>query len=91
MTTRALAKADEILELDLDPGDSGPEGTFGPTLRAQTSTLATILATQTKVDEHRLRRQQTDRLPELLRMVNEVAARIPRIEVQAPAIDVVAE
>jgi hypothetical protein len=39
--------------------------------------ISTVLATQAKVDETRLRRQSLDRLPALLALVNETAKRIP--------------
>ena len=66
-----------MLDLELNPGDAGADGAFGPTIRAKTSVIATVLATQAKVDETRLRRQTLDRLPALLRLVNETAARLP--------------
>lgn len=53
------------------------EDTFGPVLRAKTSVITSVLTTQAKVDETRLRRQTLDRLPALLALVNETAKRIP--------------
>jgi hypothetical protein len=36
-----------------------------------------VLGTQTKVDDTRLRRRQTDMLPQLLRMLKEEEAKLP--------------
>jgi hypothetical protein len=46
-------------------------------LRAQTSVITSVLNTQAKVDENRLRRQTADRLPALLELINETAKRLP--------------
>ena len=46
-------------------------------LRAKTSVITTVLNTQAKVDETRLRRQTLDRLPALLKLVNETQSRLP--------------
>jgi hypothetical protein len=51
--------------------------TFGPVIRAKTSVITTVLATQAKVDETKLRRQTLDRLPALLKLVNDTQARLP--------------
>ena len=83
-------RADEILELDLVQADCGPDGSFGPTVRAQTSVISTILSTQAKVDENRLRKRAADKLPDLLKIVNEIAARVPTGPV-VPIIDAVPE
>lgn len=90
MTGKALAKAEEILELDTEPADCGPDGSYGPTVRAQTSVISTVLSTQAKVDENKLRRQAQDRLPSLLKTINEIAARLPATR-PAPTIDLVPE
>ena len=55
------------------------EDTFGPVLRAKTSVITSVLTTQAKVDETRLRRQSLDRLPALLALVNETAKRLPPV------------
>lgn len=47
----AIEKAREILAMPLDPASEQ----FGVVMRAQTSTMATVLATQTRADENRLR------------------------------------
>ena len=75
-----------ILDKELDDTS---EVTFGPVLRAKTSVITSVLATQTKVDETRLRRQQFDRLPELLKLVNETQARLPVVP-SGPVVDLVA-
>lgn len=75
MTHKALDNAEMILDEDIDVREE-PEQ-FGPLLRAKTSVLNSILATQTKVDETRLRRQTLDRLPALLKLINETEASLP--------------
>jgi hypothetical protein len=45
-------------------------------LRAQTAAANTALSTQAKVDESALRKQEHDRMPELLRLAAEVRARV---------------
>lgn len=52
---------------------------FGPILRAQTSVITSVLNTQVKVDENRLRKQSSDRLPALLALINETAKRLPQV------------
>jgi hypothetical protein len=49
-------------------------------LRAQTAAANTALSTQAKVDETALRKQEHDRMPELLRLAAEVRARLPPLE-----------
>lgn len=74
--------------MELDPSN---EDSFGPVIRAQTSVITTVLSTQAKVDETRLRRQSLDRLPDLLALVEQVRSRLPQAPVLAPPIDLVAE
>jgi hypothetical protein len=76
VTQKALDRAEGILD---EPLEQTNEETFGPVLRAQTSVISTVLATQAKVDETRLRRQSLDRLPALLALVNETAKRLPMV------------
>ena len=73
ISSKAVEKLDEIMGLPLDPDHPA----FAPVLRAQTAAANIALATQTKVDETALRRQQVDRLPELLKLAEEVRARLP--------------
>ena len=54
----------DILTLPLDIED-------GPLLRAKNAAANTILSTQTKVDENRLRAGVVDKLPELLEILRE--------------------
>jgi hypothetical protein len=51
ITSKGLDKADQILDLPLDPDSE----TFGPTLRAQTSIVGQALTTQVRVDENQMR------------------------------------
>ena len=68
VSAKALSKADEILDLPLPSAD---HASFGVVLRAQCSAANTVLNTQTKVDENRLRAGVVDRLPELLEILRE--------------------
>ena len=76
MTQKSLNSAEDILDRDLE---AEGEFTFGPVLRAKTSVITSVLTTQAKVDETRLRRQSLDRLPALLALVNETAKRLPPV------------
>ena len=71
-----MTEGEAILDRDLGMED---EDTFGPVLRAKTSVITSVLTTQAKVDETRLRRQSLDRLPALLELVNETAKRLPPV------------
>ena len=67
--------------LPLDPDHPA----FGPVLRAQTAAANTALSTQAKVDESALRKQEYDRMPELLRLAAEVRAKLPPwLELEKP-------
>ena len=46
-------------------------------LRAKNAAITTALSVQAKVDENALRKQAIDRMPEILRLVNEVTATLP--------------
>lgn len=76
MTQKALDKAETILTKDPFTFTEDNDR-FGPVLRAQTSVITSVLNTQAKVDETRLRRAAHDRLPELLKLINETAKRLP--------------
>ena len=73
VTEKAVNKLGDIIDMPLDTTDPH----FASVLRAQTSAANTTLTTQVKVDETTLRRQQLDRLPALLALVNATAARLP--------------
>jgi hypothetical protein len=68
VSEKALNKADEILDLPLPSAD---HASFAAVLRAQNAAANTILNTQTKVDENRLRAGVADKLPELLEILRE--------------------
>jgi hypothetical protein len=68
VTEKAIDKADEILDLPLPDPDTA---SFGAVLRAQNAAANTILNTQVKVDEHSLRRQTINKLPDLVRIIRE--------------------
>lgn len=82
MTEKALQKAEQILD---DDYDTASDERFGPIIRAQTSVITSVLNTQAKVDENRLRRSTVDRLPALLALVNETAKRLPQVIEGEPA------
>jgi len=66
VTETAIDKTDEILNLPLPSSD---HPSFGSVLRAQNAAANTVLNTQTKVDENRLRGAVVNRLPELLEIL----------------------
>ena len=68
VSAKALNKADEILDLPLPSAD---HASFGAVLRAQNAAANTVLTTQVRVDENRLRSATIDRLPELLQILAE--------------------
>lgn len=72
LTGLALDRASDILQVF----PSRMSETFGDELRAQTSTIKTVLATQLRVDENQLRRRVVDALPKLLKDVADEERRI---------------
>ena len=68
ISSKAVEKLDEIMGLPLDPD------------HPQTAAANTALSTQAKVDETALRKQEHDRMPELLRLAAEIRARLPPLE-----------
>jgi hypothetical protein len=70
---QAVDKLDEIMGLRLD----ADHPTFPSILRAQTTAASAALATQVKVDDLALRKQPVDRMPELLKLVEEVQKTLP--------------
>jgi hypothetical protein len=66
--------AHELFDLQNDTDDETISGTV---LRAKTSLVSTVMATQAKVEETALRRQTADRLPALLKLAAEVRASLP--------------
>jgi hypothetical protein len=73
VSSKAVDKLEEIMGLPLNKDDPR----FAGVLRAQTSAANTALTVQAKVDETALRRQAVDRLPELLRLMEQVRAELP--------------
>ena len=76
VSDQALDKLAEIMSLPLVDGDPG----FASLLRSQTTAAGVALNTQVRVDEVALRKQEHDRMPELLRLAAEVRARLPPLE-----------
>jgi hypothetical protein len=72
---KSLEKAHEILDIPLDP-----ERIHYPAeLRAQTALINTTLITQARVDETGLRQQPVDRLPEIIKLIQEEERRASRL------------
>lgn len=71
LTHSALDKAGEILEIELDPDDEK----YGDNLRGLNAAIKTVVATQVRVDEHRLKARKLDALPELLALIAEEEAK----------------
>jgi hypothetical protein len=70
----------------LDSPNDTPDGeTDGIIVRAKTSLINTVMSTQAKVEETALRRQQTDRMPELLKLAEEVRKRLPPVLLELTA------
>jgi hypothetical protein len=76
VSDQALDKLGEIMSLPLINSDPA----FPSVLRSQTTAAGVALNTQVRVDEVALRKQEHDRLPELLRLAAEVRARLPPLE-----------
>jgi hypothetical protein len=76
VSDQALDKLAEIMSLPLVDGDPA----FASLLRSQTTAAGVALNTQVRVDEVALRKQEQDRMPELLRLAAEVRARLPPLE-----------
>jgi hypothetical protein len=72
LTAKALRKAEEILDMNLTPGDED----FNAILKAQVSQVQTILTTQARVDEGRFKKKQADKLGELLDLIKGEEARL---------------
>jgi hypothetical protein len=76
VSDQALDKLAEIMGLPLANSDPA----FASVLRSQTTAAGVALNTQVRVDEVALRKQERDRMPELLRLAAEVRARLPPLE-----------
>jgi hypothetical protein len=81
VSDQALDKLAEIMSLPLASSDPA----FPSVLRSQTTAAGVALNTQVRVDEVALRKQEHDRMPELLRLAAEVRARLPPwLELEKP-------
>src|SRR5262249_813222 len=72
-TSKGLDKANEILDLPLDPDRKN----YPAELRARTALINTGLSTQARVDETGMKRERIDRLPEILRLIREEEKKLP--------------
>ena len=79
-----MATAHEILDLDNATGEDEINGSI---LRAKNSVITTAMSTQAKVEQTMLRRQQLDRMPELLKLAEEVRASLPPMIELRPSAD----
>lgn len=70
MLSLSLERALDIMRIVPDPESKN----YNKTLSTQQSTIATVLSTAARIDEARLRREQTDKLDELLSLVREAEA-----------------
>src|SRR5262245_44050260 len=80
VTAKSLTKADEILDTPLDP----ERRHYQAELRALVSIINTTLNTQARVGEAALHQEVFDRLPEIIRLIQEEEARLKRGEVELP-------
>lgn len=71
-TKRALERAEDLLELDVS--DETQEK-YGDKLRSLNSTVKTVIQTQIRVDEHRLKQRKSSALDELLETIRGEEAR----------------
>jgi hypothetical protein len=76
VSDQALDKLAEIMSLPLVNGDPA----FASVLRSQTTAAGVALNTQLRADEVALRKQEHDRMPELLRLAAEVRASLSPLE-----------
>jgi hypothetical protein len=72
VTAKSLIKADEILDLPLDP----ERRHYQAELRAPASIINTTLNTQARVGEAALHKEVVDRLPELIKLIQEEERRL---------------
>lgn len=73
LSGKALDRIDDILELDIADDEHDK---FGEKLRGLNAAAKTVLATQVRVDEHRLRQRNADTLPELLEEIRKYEERM---------------
>jgi hypothetical protein len=62
LVKKSMRKLDAILDLTLDQDDEA----FATILRVQMTGVQTVLNTQVRVDDQRLKKKQSDNLPKLL-------------------------
>jgi hypothetical protein len=74
-TSKSLDKANEILDLPLDPDRQH----YPAELRARAALINTALGTQARVDETGMKRERIDRLPEILALIREEEKKLPSI------------
>lgn len=72
LSGRALDRADDLLDMDISD-DSADK--FGEKVRGLNSAIKTVLQTQVRVDEHRLKARSLDVLPELLAAIKDEEAK----------------
>jgi hypothetical protein len=80
VTAKGLSKADEILDIPLDP----ERRHYQAELRARASIINTTLNTQTRVGEAALHKEVVDRLPEIIKLIQEEEAKLKFGEAKPP-------
>jgi hypothetical protein len=80
VTMKSLSKADEILDIPLDP----ERRHYQAELRARASIINTTLNTQARVGEAALHKEVVDRLPEIIKLIQEEEAKLKVIEAKLP-------
>lgn len=66
LTHRALDRAEDLLEMDISDEEHDK---FGEKVRGLNSAIKTVVQTQVRVDEHRLRSRKEEILPQLLEAI----------------------
>lgn len=66
LSGKALDRLDDLLEMDISNDE---DEKFGEKVRGLNSATKTVLQTQVRVDEHRLKQRSLDVLPELLEAI----------------------
>jgi hypothetical protein len=72
VSAKSLSKADEILDIPLDP----ERRHYQAELRARASIINTTLNTQARVGEAALHKEVVDRLPEIIKLIQEEEAKL---------------
>lgn len=72
----ALERAGDLLSMDITDEEHEK---FGEKVRGLNSVIKTVLQTQVRVDEHRLKARNADALPELIELIRQEEAKMKAI------------